>query len=128
MFGLVILSVLVGCGSAAGAQKPFRDMQASDVASAAVRLLPPGITIPIEDTDALVRLLRKAAVAALSAPISDTLSGQNVIFELDLADGSHKEIQVFSPYMVIDGVSYKAEYRPCEALNSYANRLMEKYR
>ena len=122
-----ILFALVGCGSTAGTQKPFKNLKSSDIETATVRLLPPGTTIQIDETDKLVRLLRKVVMAERSAPDTDTLSGQLVIYELDLSDGSHKEIQVYYPYIVIDGISYKAEYRPCEALNSYANTLMEKY-
>ena len=125
MIGLISLVALVGCGSAADTQKPLRDLNASDVAAATVRLLPPDITIQIDDTDKLVRLLRKAAVTEPSAPDSDTLSGQNVIYRLDLSNGDFKEIQVFYPYMVIGGISYKAERRSCEALSSYANTILD---
>ncbi len=126
---LIVLFALAGCGSAAGTQKPFRDLKASDISAATVRLLPPNAEIPLDETDRLAGLLRKVVVTERSAPDSNnTLSGQTVIFELDLSDGSHKEIQVSYPYFVIDGISYKAEYRPCEALNSYANRQMEQNR
>lgn len=128
MIVLFILFAFVGCGSTAGTQKPFRNLKASDIDAATVRLLPPVTTLKIDDTDKLVRLLRKVVVAARSAPDTDTLNGQNVIYELDFSDGSHAEIQVYYPYIVIDGISYKAEYKPCEALNRYANILMEEYR
>ena len=31
----------------------------------------------------------------------------------------------YNPFLVIDGVGYKTKYEPCEALNHYANRLLE---
>lgn len=126
IIGIIIMFSLVGCRSGSYTKKPFDDLKSSNIAAATVRILPPDITIQIENTDELVRLLRKIAVTELSAPDNSTLSGQNVIFDLYLSDGSHKEIQIYYPYVVIDGINYMAKSRPCEALNRYANELTER--
>ncbi len=41
-----------------------------------------------------------------------------------MADGTPTEIMEYNPFFVIDGVGYKTEYEPCEALNRYANGLL----
>ena len=51
-------------------------------------------------------------------------SGQGVIFTLTMADGTQTEIMAYNPFLVIDGVGYKTKYEPCQALNRYANRLL----
>lgn len=52
-------------------------------------------------------------------------SGQAVIFMLTMADGTQIEIVAYNPFLIIDGVGYKTKYEPCEALNHYANMLLE---
>ena len=42
-----------------------------------------------------------------------------------MKDGSKKKIRGNNLLVVIDGTDYKAKYEPLEALNSYANRLLE---
>ncbi len=41
-----------------------------------------------------------------------------------MADGTETEITACNPFLVIDGAGYRTKYAPCEALNSYANRLL----
>ena len=41
-----------------------------------------------------------------------------------MTDGTQREIVAFSPFLVIDGVGYRAAHAPCEALNRYANELL----
>ena len=50
--------------------------------------------------------------------------GQGVIFTLSLSDGTYKEIIGYYPFLILDRVGYQTEYEPCEALNSYANELL----
>ena len=32
--------------------------------------------------------------------------------------------KLYNPFLIIDGVGYKTKYEPCQALNSYANELL----
>ena len=52
--------------------------------------------------------------------------GQGVTFTLVMADGTQTSIMAYAPFLVIDGVGYKTKYEPCEALNQYANMLLER--
>ena len=50
--------------------------------------------------------------------------GQGVVFTLTMVDGTQTDIMAYNPFIVIDGIGYKTKYEPCEALNSYANELL----
>ena len=41
-----------------------------------------------------------------------------------MTDGTQTEVMAYNPFLVIDGIGYKTKYEPCEALNSYANQLL----
>ena len=122
---LIIAALITVHTAQKGREKPFRDLRASDIVSASVWLAPPGRTIRIDDTKALAGLLKKLVIYEPTELGSDTLSGQSVVFTISLSDGSQKKVQPYHPYLEIDGTVYKTKYRPCEALNLYANRLME---
>ena len=51
-------------------------------------------------------------------------AGQAAVFTLSMRDGTVVEITEYALFVIIDGVGYKAEYEPCQALNSYANALL----
>jgi len=41
-----------------------------------------------------------------------------------MADGAQEKITAFNPFVIINGVGYKAKYEPCERLSRYANQLL----
>lgn len=103
--------------------KPFEDLNASDIAWATVQLTPPDKTIQIVETDELAALLRDVAIYEKDNSYRD-YCGQAATFSLMMADGSYTRIMAYNPFLVIDGVGYRAEYEPCESLNQYANELL----
>ncbi len=122
ILALVCVSGLAGCSSATG-EKPYNDLVTTEVSSAAVHLIPPDITIQIEDIGELVDLLKEVVIYDEDNSYRE-YNGRCVTFTLTMADGSRTNIMVYNPFLVIDGVGYKTEYEPCEALNAYANRLL----
>ena len=105
-------------------ERPFRDLEAADIVSASVALTPPDVTLAVPDTEELAELLR--AVTCRERDDSYTeYAGQAVTFTLHLADGSSTRVMAYSPFLVIDGAGYRTDQAPCEALNAYANRLLE---
>lgn len=52
-------------------------------------------------------------------------AGQGVTFTLTMSDGTQTQIMAYNPFLVIDGVGCRTKYEPCEALNNYANRLLD---
>ena len=108
----------------ASGRKPYKDLEAAQIVSAAVQLSPPGKTIQITETKELVDLLKDVVVYDKDNSYTD-YGGQGVTFTLVMIDGTQTSIMEYNPFLVIDGVGYKTKYEPCEALNHYANRLLE---
>lgn len=105
-------------------RRPYKDLEAAQIVSATVQLPPPGKTIQITETKELVDLLKDVVIYNKDNSYTD-YSGQGVTFTLVMIDGTQTSIMEYNPFLVIDGVGYKTKYEPCEALNHYANRLLE---
>ena len=119
--GVLVLGIIVFVFSSS--KKPFRDMKPSEIASATVRLLPPDKTILITEIEELTNYLNDVVIYNKDNSFTE-YCGQGVIFTLTMADGTQTEITAYNPFLIIDGVGYKTRYEPCEALNRYANRLL----
>lgn len=104
--------------------KPFRALEAAEIAFASVHLAPPDISLEIRDTEALAALLRDAVVYGRDDSYTE-YCGQGVTFTLLFKDGTQAQIMAYNPFLVIDGAGYRTEYAPCEALNRYANELLD---
>lgn len=107
----------------AAGKRPFKGLDASEIVSAAVHLTPPDKTVRIADTEVLAELLRDVVIYRRD-PSYTGYTGQGVTFRLAMEDGTQAEIMAFNPFLVIDGAGYRTKYGPCEALSSYANRLL----
>lgn len=122
---ICILSVVIMLIFAvASGRKPYKDLEAVQILSAAVQLSPPDKTIQIIEIKELVDLLKDVVIYNEDNSYTE-YSGQGVIFTLVMTDGTQTSIMAYNPFLVIDGVGYKTKYEPCEALNHYANRLLE---
>lgn len=104
-------------------KKPFENLKTSDIVSATVCISPPGETIQIVDLEELTHCLNDIIIYNKDNSYNE-YDGQGVVFTLVMADGTQTEIMEYNPFFVIDGVGYKTEYEPCEALNHYANGLL----
>lgn len=116
--------VIVMAAVAFSGRKPYRNLDSSQIVSAVVRLTPPDKTIQITEMTELVNLLKDVVIYQEDNSYTE-YSGQGVIFTLTMADGTQTSIMAYNPFLVIDGVGYKTKYEPCEALNQYANMLLE---
>ena len=105
-------------------RRPYKDLEAAQIVSATVQLSPPDKTIQITETKELVNLLKDIVVYNKDNSYTD-YSGQGITFTLVMIDGTQTSIMEYNPFLVIDGAGYKTKYDPCEALNHYANRLLE---
>lgn len=106
------------------AKRPFRELEASQITTATVRLTPPDTTLRILDTETLAGLLRDVETYRRDDSYTE-YSGQGVSFALTMADGTQVEVGAYNPFVVIDGAGYRTADKPCEALSSYANRLLQ---
>lgn len=119
---LACVLTLAGCAKVIGS-KPYEKLDAAELSSASVRLTPPDVELQVEDLAALTELLRDVVIYEKDDSYTE-YSGQGVTFTLTMADGSQTSIMAYNPFLVIDGVGYRTGYEPCEALNSYANKLL----
>lgn len=120
---LLFIGVIIIVSTVTGGQKPFKDLKSSEIVSATVGLIPPDKTIQITDVEELTEYLNAVVIYNKDNSYTE-YDGQSVIFALKLSDGTQIEVMAYNPFLVIDGVGYKTKYEPCEALNAYANRLL----
>lgn len=120
VLSVIMISFIVG-----GGKKPYKDLDATQIASATVRLTPPDKTVQIVDIKELVEYLKNVVIYSEDNSYTEYV-GQGVLFTLTMTDGTQTEIIAYNPFLIIDGVGYKTDYEPCEALNDYANKLLNK--
>ena len=114
LLAVACIGGLVGCSSSG--TRPYQDLTAQEVSSA-------DKTLPVEDIGELVALLNDVVIYNKDSSYTDC-AGQAVTFTLTMTDGTQTSIMAYNPFLVIDGVGYRTEYEPCEALNNYANELL----
>lgn len=102
-------------------KKPFNSLKASDIESVSVRLLPPDKTVSVKDFEELVSYLYDIEIYAQS---DNDYTGQTIIFDIKMKDGTEINIQECSPIIKINDVSYLMKYEPNDELNIYANSLL----
>ena len=119
----VVIVVLTAGVIISRGKMPYKDLKASDIVSAAVYLSPPNETVQITDVEELVSYLSEVTIYNEDHSYTD-YCGQTVLFTLTMADGTQKKITAFNPFVIINGVGYKAKYEPCERLSRYANQLL----
>lgn len=119
---ILLLGIIVYVFAASG-KKPYKDLDVSEILSATVRLAPPDKTLKIVELEELVGYLNDVVIYNIDNSYTE-YNGQGVIFTLTMADGTQTEIMAYNPFLVIDGIGYKTKYEPCEALNRYANGLL----
>lgn len=120
---ILFIGVIIFISTITGGKKPFKDLKSSEIVSATVRLIPPDKMIQITDIEELTKYLNAVVIYNKDDSYTE-YDGQGVVFSLILSDGIQIEIMGYNPFLVIDGVGYKTKYEPCEALNAYANKLL----
>lgn len=122
----VLLAAAVVIGFAAfGGRKPYKDLDATQIASVTVHLIPPDITVQIVEIEEFIGYLKDVVIYNEDNSYTG-YNGQAVTFTLTMTDGTQTSIMAYNPFLVIDGVGYKTEYGPCEKLNDYANKLLKR--
>ena len=121
----VIIALLTAGVMISRGKTPYKALKASNVVSAAVCLAPPDRTVQITDAEIenLVSYLNEIVIYNEDNAYTD-YCGQAVIFTLTMADGSREEVTAYNPFVIINGIGYKAKYEPCEQLSRYANQLL----
>lgn len=120
------ISITVGilCYKSIG-RRPYKDLEAVDIVSASVELLPPDERVQIIEIKELVEYLKDVVIYKQDDSWRE-YSGQATVFTLIMADGTIEEITAYNPFVIINGVGYRTKYEPCEQLNNLANRLLHR--
>lgn len=105
-------------------KRPFADLKAEDIESAAVQLLPPDRTVEVTDFAQLAEALNAVVIYRKDNSYKESC-GQAVIYTVALKDGRQFTVNAYNPFLVIDGIGYRTEYEPCERLSQIANDLLD---
>lgn len=106
-------------------RRPFRGLEAAEIASASVHLAPPDVTLVLDEAEigTLAGLLGDVRITLPDQSYTE-YEGQGVLFTVALRDGTVAEVVAYNPFLIIDGTGYRTAYEPCEALNRFANELL----
>lgn len=121
---LVLAGILGLAGCSSAGTRPYQDLTEAEIASATVLLQPPDKELQVEDLRKLVGLLREVVIYEEDGSYTE-YAGQGVTVRLTRAGGALTSITAYYPFLIIDGTGYRTEYEPCEALNRYANELLD---
>lgn len=124
MLLLLALAVVVIAGGAR--LRPFRGIDASDIAAVSVRCLPPGEETEL--TQAQIEEIAELLPTVVIYQKDDSgaeYAGQSVTFTMEKTNGETITVTAFAPFLEVDGVWYRAKQSPCEALSDLGNRLIE---
>lgn len=131
LMGGAVLAVLlaVAAGLLLRGRRPFRDLEAADIAAASVTLMPPDVTLELDGAEigTLAELLGDLRITRPDQSYTE-YAGQAVRFTVTFADGTETEVTDYNPFLIIDGTGWRTAYGPCEALNSFANELLRERR
>ena len=107
--------------------KPFQDLTASEIADVSVQLLPPDVTLSLNNTDIdrLVSILHTVVIYNKDNSYGN-YNGQAVVYTITKIDGTQTVVQAYNPFLIIDGTGYQTKYEPCEELNRLGNEIMNK--
>ena len=101
---LIALICLIGIGISSiflfSGHRPFKDLEATDITSANVRLSPPDTTVQIVETEELVSYLKEVVIYNKDNSYTE-YAGQGAVFTLSLADGSQVKITEFNPFIIL---------------------------
>lgn len=125
---LAVLALAAGLLTRSGlaGSRPFQNLTAGDIRSAAVELYPPdcSYTLTPEEIERLAPLLNDLVIHRRDDSWRE-YCGQLCRFTLTLADGTQTTVQAYSPFLILDGEGWRTKYEPCEALSHFANTLRD---
>ena len=101
----------------------MKQVKRKSIIVVAVRIIFAGC-IRLPETETLAGYLRDVVIYQKDDSYTE-YAGQGVIYTLTMTDGTQTTVMAYNPFLVIDGVGYRTKYQPCEALNGYANRLLQ---
>ena len=131
LMGGAVLAILLtlAAGLLFWGRRPFRGLEAADIAAATVLVGPPDVTLELDagEIETLADLLADVRITRPDQSYSE-YAGQTVLFTVTMADGTAANVTAYNPFLIIDGTGWRTAYAPCEALNRFANELLRESR
>lgn len=105
---------------------PLKSLSLGEIGAVEVELLPPNQTVRLtaEQIETLLPLLHDVVIFERDDSYRE-YAGQAVIYTISKKDGTTVRVMAYNPFIVLDGAGYRCEHEPCEALNRFANNLIE---
>ena len=120
LMGGAVLTILLtlAAGLLFWGRRPFRGLEAADIAAATVLVGPPDVTLELDagEIETLADLLADVRITRPDQSYSE-YAGQTVLFTVTMADGTAANVTAYNPFLIIDGTGWRTAYAPCEALN-----------
>ena len=127
LMGGAVLAILLtlAAGLLFWGRRPFRGLEAADIAAATVLVGLPDVTLELDagEIETLADLLADVRITRPDQSYSE-YAGQTVLFTVTMADGTAANVTAYNPFLIIDGTGWRTAYAPCEALNRFANELL----
>ena len=121
---VLAVALIMTIGTWVIGRKPFKDLKADEIQSISVHLWPPNESMELTDAEIkeLVGLLQQVEIHHPTW-MHHASGGQSNVMTITFQDGSVKEVNQFGSILIIDGLGYRAEYEPNEAINQFSNKL-----
>lgn len=95
---------------------PFSALSVDDIDSVTVHYQPQDESYEIQNIDKLVNVLREVVVYGKDESANE-MNGASVTYTLKKKDGTEIVVTSLNPYILIDGVGYKAPKESCEKID-----------
>ena len=121
---ILAVALIMTIGTWVIGRKPFKNLNADEIRSVTIHLWPPNESMELTDAEIkeLVGLLQQVEIHHPTW-MHHASGGQSNVMTITFQDGSVKEVNQFGSILIIDGLGYRAEYEPNEAINQFANKL-----
>ena len=121
---ILAVALIMTIGTWVIGRKPFKNLNAVDIQSISIHLWPPNESLDLTEAE-IVELVGLLQQVEIHHPtwMHHASGGQSNVMTITFQDGSVKEVNEFGSILIIDGMGYRAEYEPNEAINQFANEL-----
>lgn len=126
---VAVIILAIASGWLLFSARPFETINVDDIEEIKVYAIPPDEEVVLSEgeVESVVPLLQNLKTSKPGYKIfAIGMGGQTVRFTVQKSDGSTTEISnVGNVLIIIDGKSYQADYESAEALNEFANKVLE---
>ena len=120
----IVVALLIG-----GGHRPFRSINADEIAVIDITARPPDVTRKITDPAGIADIMNTIQNVVIYEKSEEwrDYAGQVMEFTVVLRSGGQMTIVAYNPFLIIDGQGYRTKYGPCEELNRLGNALTNEY-